>query len=465
MYLSQKVVNDATYPPTEVADRQHILWDSELKRFGLRVYPTGRKVFLVRYRTHGGRRRYLQLGDASVLTAKKARAMAAEALAQVTTGDDPADNRSDARQSPTVAHVCERFLEDYAKVHRKTWKQDEVMLGRVNKALGALKANEVTGADVAGLHRELGEKYGPRSANKTLNLVRRAWNVAIDWGILEGNADNPAARVKRFPERSRDRWLSAEELSRLVAEIDAEAAYVPKSGSISESIVAYLSGRPSATLDEVADAIEHPRDRLVILLSSLVQQGRLHRLDRGVYAVDPERNKWGDLRAIYIRAALWLYLLTGCRKSELLGARWADVDLARGELRLPETKNGEPARVPLSDPAVNILRSLPRLHENPFVFPGARQGQPLANIWKRWDRIRRRAGLADVRLHDLRRTVGSWLASSGNSILVVQQALHHKSYSAALIYARLSEDPVRSAMEEHGRAALEAVGARRANRE
>ncbi len=153
---------------------------------------------------------------------------------------------------------------------------------------------------------------------------------------------------------------------------------------------------------------------------------------------------------IYIRAAFKLYLLTGLRRSELLGLRWKDIDLSRKELRLEDTKAGRSHVVPLSAPALEILRSLPRQLGNAYVLPGHVRGQPLVNVAKPWGRIRTAAGLEDVRLHDLRRTVGSWLATSGASLTLIGKVLNHSNASTTQVYARLAEDAGRPALEEHG---------------
>jgi integrase len=170
-------------------------------------------------------------------------------------------------------------------------------------------------------------------------------------------------------------------------------------------------------------------------------------------AIDQEPN-------VYIRAVLWLYLLTGMRKSELLAARREDVDWGRGRLRLPDTKAGGEQQATLSGPALGILQAIPRLPGNPYLFPGARPGQHLVNISKAWLRIRKAAGVEDVRLHDLRRTTGSWMTQAGVDLNVIKGALRHANLSTTLTYARLGEDVAREPMEEHGRRILEAAGRR-----
>ena len=152
-----------------------------------------------------------------------------------------------------------------------------------------------------------------------------------------------------------------------------------------------------------------------------------------------------------VRAALWLYLLTGVRKTELLKARWEDIDLVRCELRLPETKAGRIHYVPLSPPAVALLERMPREEGNPYLLPSTKvPGHHLVNIEKPWRRVRKAAGVEDVRLHDLRRTVGSWLAQAGNSLPLIGRVLGHTNASTTQIYARLGDDPARKALEKHG---------------
>ena len=110
---------------------------------------------------------------------------------------------------------------------------------------------------------------------------------------------------------------------------------------------------------------------------------------------------------------------------------------------------------------VAILQATPELPENPYILPGAKPGQHLVNIDKPWYRIRKAAGLDDVRLHDLRRSVGSWLSESGIDLNTIKDALRHANISTTLIYAQLSGDTTRAAMEAHGRRVIEIAGRQR----
>ena len=175
-------------------------------------------------------------------------------------------------------------------------------------------------------------------------------------------------------------------------------------------------------------------------------------LTRLAVAISQDRN-------LYARPALWLYLLTGVRKTELLRVRWEDIDFSRAELRLPDTKPGRTHHVPLSAPALALLDRLPRQEGNAYILPGLKPGQHLVNIEKPWRRVRKAAGIEDVRLHDLRRTVGSWLAQAGHSLPLIGRVLNHTNPATTAIYARLGDDPAREALEDHARRLAEVSGA------
>lgn len=162
--------------------------------------------------------------------------------------------------------------------------------------------------------------------------------------------------------------------------------------------------------------------------------------------------------SIYVRGALWMYLLTGARKSEVLTMRWADLDLSRGTWRQPETKAGRTHHLSLAAPVVDLLRQIPRQAGNPYVICGYKEGAHLVNIDKAWRRVRGAAGVEDLRLHDLRRTVGSWLAQSGNSLHLIGRVLGHSNASTTQIYAHFAEDHVRIALDKHARNVLSVAG-------
>ena len=148
-------------------------------------------------------------------------------------------------------------------------------------------------------------------------------------------------------------------------------------------------------------------------------------------------------------AAIRLLMFTGARLGEILGLRWEHVDIERAMLLLPDSKTGAKA-VYLSAPALETLATVPRLKDNPYVIAGERPGASLVNIQKPWGRIRKRAGLDGVRLHDLRHSFASVAAAGGLSLLMIGRLLGHTQAATTQRYAHLAADPVRAANEAIG---------------
>jgi integrase len=144
-----------------------------------------------------------------------------------------------------------------------------------------------------------------------------------------------------------------------------------------------------------------------------------------------------------------MLLLTGCRKSEILNLRWLDVDFEHKCLRLPDSKTGAKV-VYLNAPALAILTELSRVENNPYVFVGTREGAATKAIDKVWARVRTKAGLSGVRIHDLRHSYASVGAVSGFSLPIIGALLGHKHAMTTARYAHLSADPLRAANEAVG---------------
>ena len=146
----------------------------------------------------------------------------------------------------------------------------------------------------------------------------------------------------------------------------------------------------------------------------------------------------------YAVAAVKLLVFTGARLGEVLGLRWAWIDLERGEARLPDSKSGVKT-LHLPPPALSILAELPRLNGNPYVIAGAKEGAALVNLEKPWRAIRAAARLDDVRLHDLRHAFASVAASSGMGLPIIGKILGHSQPATTARYAHLASDPVKAA--------------------
>lgn len=148
--------------------------------------------------------------------------------------------------------------------------------------------------------------------------------------------------------------------------------------------------------------------------------------------------------------AIKLLLLTGRRKGEVLTLRWSDIDLAAGTMSLPDTKTGR-KYFPLAPAAVQLLcRAKANADDTPWVIPGRRQGRPMSNIQRPWARIRKRAGLDDVRLHDLRHSYASVAAMAGQSLPQIGAQLGHSQPQTTKRYAHFADRSLAAAASEVG---------------
>lgn len=400
MKLTNKNIKAMTYQGHETRLGQwsrDIRWDDETPCFGIRVYPptkkreqdqaTSRKSFVLFYR-FARKQHLMSLGRFGALTAEQARKRADSKLAEVADGNNPLEARATLRQKRTFRELVDAFKKD----HASTKKTGDAMKARLDRHIPkrwlSRLAEDISGEDIAALHRDIGlEKRKPYEANRFLELLRSMFNLAATpgWNFVPKDHGNPTTGIRKYGEKKRKVWVTAEQMKPLFT------------------------------------------------------------------AIQMEPN-------IYVRAAIWGLILTGMRKSELLGAKREDVDWNRAMLRLPDPKSGEEQEVALNKQAVSILQALPEQEENPYLFPGRRKGMHLVNIDIAWGRIRKEANVSHVRLHDLRRTVGSWLAQNKTDLNTIKEALRHASISTTLTYSRLGADPARDVMEEHGRQVQEATG-------
>jgi len=161
---------------------------------------------------------------------------------------------------------------------------------------------------------------------------------------------------------------------------------------------------------------------------------------------------------IFIQGALLVTLFTGARIGEVLSMQWEDINLSQRTWRIPHTKADRVHILPLPQYVLALLSALPRVKNNLYVFPGLKKGSHLVYIRKAWREIRTQAGLPDLRIHDLRRTLGSWLAGNNTSLPIIGKILNHSQPSTTAVYARMNLDPLRVALEGNADRMLAAAG-------
>ncbi len=200
------------------ADGDVFVWDSELRGFGLRVYPSGTRKYFVQYRTKTGRQRRVMLGRHGSLTAEEARGTARDMLAEVHKGGDPAAEIKATREAPTMRDLATDYLERHAIPNKRpaSVRDDQYKLDRaILPRLGRVKVAAVTRREIEVLHNAL--RTTPYHANRVLALLSKMFNLAVAWGW---RGDNPARGIPRFQEDRHERWLSTDELARLWAVLE-----------------------------------------------------------------------------------------------------------------------------------------------------------------------------------------------------------------------------------------------------
>ena len=403
MKITKRVADALT-----ASERTRILWDDELPGFGLRVTPGGVRSFVLRYRNAAGRDRTHTIGRYGVHTVDQARAAARKLKVEIAGGGDPVAERGQMRNGSTVNDLLARFMIEhverrYAETTRAMAR--DLVERLIRPALGSLRVEDVRRADLANLHSALHKT--PRQANNVLAIASKMFSLAEVWG-LRTDGSNPCRRIERYPEAARERFLSPDEVQRLGETMrEAEA-----------------SGLPWVVTAEGGKARHLPKE-----------EKRRARISANALA------------------AIRFLLLTGARRSEALDLKWSDVDFKAGLVALPRKKGGERAPHPVSAAALALLAARAQSAAGPFVFPNADDPEkPISAsvLENAWQRLRAHAGLDDVRLHDLRHTVGTMAGKMGANAFLVRDVLRHANVTMTHRYVNLDADPLRALSDRIG---------------
>jgi len=400
--ITKRTVDAVVTPTTEAGEAR--VWDTDLRGFFLRVYPSGRRVYALKYRLGPLQRIYTIGVHGSPYTPEMARDAAEAALRRVAEGEDPATEKKEAREALTVSALIDRYLEDGPSTkpskRASTWANDGSNLKRhVLPLVGRKVANAVSKAEAAKAIRDItiGKTAADEKSEKLRGraIVRGGAGVArrtltttaamFAWGMEHGLVKaNPFTTVKLDRAPVRERFLSREEAGRLIDAINEMEA------------------------------------------------------DKSV------NHAFCD--------AIRLLLLTGARKTEILGLTWSEVDIVRKLLLLPPERtkaggqNGE-RRITLSPPALQILAKRRPAKVNPtdFVFPAIKGDGHIIGIRRAFAKACVGAKVEGVRLHDLRHSFASFAIADGASLFLVGKLLGHASARTAERYAHLSGDPLQDA--------------------
>lgn len=374
--LTKKVIDGL-----EIKTKDYIVFDSEISGFGLRVFPSGKKNFLLQYRFQGQTNRF-KIGICGVLTVDEARKSAINLLSEINKGINPQKQKSEYRIAPTLKEFGVRFIKDHINIRLKPRTQTE-WVRALNKwiypIIGNKKVIDITRADIASLHQSM--YHVPYQANRCKEILSKMMNLAELWGVRPEN-NNPCRLVKKYKEEKRMRFLTPEEFRRL--------------------------GQTLTQMEEEGEAISP-----------------IH--------------------------CIKLLMLTGCRLSEIWDLRWDFIDSDRSEIHLPDSKTG--AKIVYVGEAViaflkHIYNHPERPLNNPWVIWGTLENAKLTDMQKPWRRIRKRAGLDDLRIHDLRHSFASSAVMMGKSLPMIGKLLGHTQVQTTARYAHIASTPAITAAIE-----------------
>ena len=371
-----------------------IHYDTEVRGLGVRITQNNARSFIFNYRVKGIERR-LTIGSLSDWPLKVVRDEAKRLRRLVDQGSDPMAERHADRAAPSVRDLFERWQEEKAPAMRPRSRVEQERLFHqcVEPELGSRKVADVTYEDIDRLHRKITHRKSMRKGQKGAP-VRANRTVSFASRLFnlavvwKMRADNPCRGIEKNPEQPRHRYLTEAELARLDAALVAEP------------------------------------DRQLI-------------------------------------NALWLLLLTGARKGEVLAMRWEHLELGEPAVWIKPAsavKQARLHRVPLNNQARDILVAIKekssgnvvRLSPSPFVFPERNELGHVRDIKRGWERIRRRADLTNLRIHDLRHSFASFLVSAGYNLPMVGALLGHSQPATTARYAHLLDTAQRAATETLG---------------
>lgn len=369
--------------PSPASGKQVFYRDSQVNGLALSVSEAGTKSF-VYYRKVKGRPYKQHLGHFPDMSIELARGKATELNSLLAQGVDFWQEKAEKKKELTFKELFDKYIEDYAMKHTKTWAETQANYGRHFQRWNNVKLSEITQGMVQDWFNNLAGEYIPiekrythqDTANRNYDTMR----AVITWGTKKNPplfiGTNPCIGIKKFKTKPRERFMQP--------------------GDEFERFSASVSKEPNPML----------------------------------------------------RDFFWMCLLTGARKSNVMAMRWDQISIDLHRWNIPDTKNDDSHSVPLTTDAMAIIRRRNESKENsPWVFPSDGKTGHLVSPKTAWKRLLKRAGIENLRIHDLRRTAGSYMAIQGVSPTIIGKALGHKSLQATAVYARLTQDPVLQAME------------------
>jgi integrase len=379
IHFNQKTIDSLPLPTKE--EKSKIYYDKGCD-CGLTLIVTygGSKTYYF-YKKYQGKPIRIKIAKANEMRLANARMEADRLNRMAAEGQNPKNNRLEILHNISFGDF---YSQHYKPKHMEPFKKagsirnDEANYRLyLQPAFANRKMLSITKDELSQFILDLMKNKGKYTANRVFSLVRHMYHKAKEWGFISNTPDLPTDGIKTFPEKSRDRFMSGEEIRRFFTA---------------------LYENPNETFKQ------------------------------------------------YIMLSLFL----GQRRNNILALKWSDVDFNSKSVYFADTKNGEALTVPLTEQAYKLLRYIQKnaAKNDIYVFPSKTSASGHYEEPKTaWKSLLKKANIENLRLHDLRRTMGSYQAIAGASLQVIGKSLGHKSASATQIYARLTIDPIRDSMQ------------------
>ena len=365
--------------------------DAGCKGLTLEVRASGGRTWYLRYRDTHAKQRQFRIADAADLSLEQARKRADELRGQIALGKDPAQEKAILRQVPTFAQfVKERYM-PFIQGYKRSWKTDESLLrNHLLPVFGKRHLDEISKSDIVAMHHGRKADGAAPGSANRLLIMTRYIFNLALRWEIAGITKNPTAAVPLFEENNKK--------ERCLSKAEALRLYAAMQ----------------------------------------------------------------DSEAPMLQFIVPMLIMTGARKREALDAQWVDFDVHKRSWRIPISKSGKARHVPLSEGVIQLLVQVQALQQSwppamrncPWPFANPSTGKPFVSIFCAWNTARIKAGLPEVRIHDLRHSFASFLINNGRSLYEVQKILGHTQVKTTQRYAHLAQETLLDAVN----VAVDALG-------
>jgi integrase len=389
--------------PTPPQGQRSTYYDEKVQKLAIRITSAGSRTFYIIKRADNGMA-WVKLGTFPEMTIEQARNEAQVKLGEFAKGNNPAQAKREEKQKITLGQAFQNYFDLH--VYPKGIKTAADILATWQRFLGDMPD-------------EPAKKHGRK---------RQKHPAGVNWSNRKIDQIEPGDVRTLHAAIGATHPIMANRAIEILSAVYGRAIYLGYKGS-----------NPASDVEPFKEV---KRDRFI-------QADELP-----IFFMELANDASEDFKHFVL-----LSLLTGARRVNVMSARWEDVNLSSAIWRIPDTdsKNAEPMILPLSAEAVQIFEA-----RNPqktgFVFPAESATGHITPPKKRWQSLLQRCGIDNLRIHDLRRSLGSWQAITGASLVIIGKSLGHKSADATMIYARLNTDPVRASVSAATSAMLGAAG-------